>query len=435
MNTRREFIRSTVLGAAAIGVSPLLLGSGAPGGGEDSRFAPPAFPPEPNGVGDVFDLVRPLGPIILASDRGCPMVKDALSGGPASQVRLVKGEGAWTKGGLVVGGGEAILGVPSLPVLGNRSNYARVDFASDSPLSTVELRLVTTDHPTQGKMLSPLRARLSGGAFVLLSLTDEVLAGDPSRVVFTPRPGEWHTMELITFQKSVHARISGCGTVLRLPDRLRFIPGSPGLRLAPAPNARVCARDWLVTAIGPTSPLLGAIGDSITAGLQFGPEVDDYVHRVTRALGQEFVLNTGSGGATTGIDRARFRYEITPFRPRLVWIESGSNDIAKGLHAAQIYENLAAMAAQINWGGRAVFSTVLPRKDFGPAAWAERGRLNELIRASGFPFVERAKPCETPGNKERMRPDYDSGDGTHPNARGAAAIADAAVAVFRQFAS
>lgn len=118
----------------------------------------------------------------------------------------------------------------------------------------------------------------------------------------------------------------------------------------------------------------------------------------------------------------------------MVWIESGSNDIAHGLGDARIYGNLMAMAAQIDWGGRAVLSTVLPRRDFGPAMREERRRLNELIRNGGFPFVERAGICEIPGDKEQMRPDFDSGDGTHPNAKGTAAIAEAAILVFRQFA-
>ena len=108
--------------------------------------------------------------------------------------------------------------------------------------------------------------------------------------------------------------------------------------------------------------------------------------------------------------------------------------IAAGLNASQIFENLIAMAAQINWGGRAVFSTVLPRPDFVPAMREERRRLNEFIRSGGFPFVERAKICEAPGDKERMRPDFDSGDGTHPNAKGTAAIAETAITVLSQFA-
>jgi len=420
MITRREFIRSAVLGASAAGVFPRLWA-------ETAR-------PAADGTEEMFNLIRPGGPLVLASDLGRPMVRDALNGSALSQVRLVKGTGAWTEEGLVVDAGETILGVPALPALGNRSTYTRVEFATDSPLSTIELRLVTTYHPVQGRPLLPLRACLSGGAFTLLSLSDDLLAGDRKKVVFTPRPGEWHTLELITFQKSVHARISGCDTVLHLPDKLRFIPGSPGLRLAPAPGSKVQARDWLVTGLGPRSPLLGVIGDSVTGGLQFGPEADDYVHQVTRALGQEYILNTGSGGAATGQDRARFAYEIAPFRPRLVWMESGSNDIFGRVKAAKIYENLLAMVAQIDWPGKPVFSTVLPRRDFVPAMQEERRKLNALIRNGPVPFVERATICEAAGNKELMRPDFDSGDGAHPNAKGAAAIAEAAIRVFRHLA-
>jgi lysophospholipase L1-like esterase len=372
----------------------------------------------------MFDLLGPEGPLYLASETGLVFADDSLA-------CVVQGGAVRDAESQIVTYDETLFFSRERCVPGNRSTYARVRFRCDSPDVTVELRLVQTLRPVHNQRLTPLCARLERGCFTLTGLHDDVLAGDPTTPVFAPTPGTWHTLELLTFQKSTLARVSGCPTVLKKPDHLRFLPGTPGLRVIAPRGAPVRLRDWLVTAVGPRDATLGAIGDSITAGLQHGPEADSYVHQVTRALGQPFTLNTGSGGATTTLDRARFAYEIAPFQPQWVWIESGTNDLTGGLRATDIFANHQAMATAVNWRGRALFSTVPPRNTDQAAANRERRALNALIRASGLPFVDRSAVVADPSNPDRLSAEFDSGDGTHLNPAGNAAVAGEAVRLLR----
>lgn len=372
----------------------------------------------------MFDLLGPGGPLCLASDSGRVFADDTLA-------CVVQGGAVGDGASRTVTYDETVFFSQERCVPGNRSTYARVRFRCDSADATVELRLVQTLQLVHGRRLMPLRARLERGRFTLLGLHEDVLAGDPTTPIFAPTPGMWHTLELLTFQKSTHARVSGCATVLIKPDHLRYLPGTPGLRIVAPRGAPVRLRDWLVTAVGLRDATLGVIGDSITAGLQHGPEADSYVHQATRALGQPFTLNTGSGGATTAVDRARFAFEIAPFRPRWVWIEGGTNDLTGGLRATDIFANHQAMAAAIDWDGRALFSTVPPRNTDRADSNRERRALNALIRASGLPFVDRSAVVADPSNPDRLRAEFDSGDGTHLNPAGNAAVASEAVRLLR----
>ena len=253
-------------------------------------------------------------------------------------------------------------------------------------------------------------------------------------------PGTVYTLTVLLFQKAVYARLTGAdvpaGAIeLVVTDRRRFIPGFPGFGLRTNPQATrggLEIFDWRVTPVGPaTNCRLGVIGDSITAGIDGEPEAESYVHLATQSLGQAFVLNTGSGGSSTTLDLGRFPYEIAPFRPAIVWIEGGTNDIGAGVKAAIAFENMQKQAALITWGGRAVFSTVPPRVLPTPAHYAELTELNRLIRASGRPIVDRHALVVDPADPRHIRADFCHTDGIHITRPGQALIAHEAAQLFK----
>lgn len=328
------------------------------------------------------------------------------------------------------------------PMLGNRSQLAQLSFCSTQTgvapgrHGLVEMRLCRGTTPDD----LPLRIRVENGTFYILGLNGEVvLAGDRATPVFTQAAGTVYTLTVLLFQKAVFAKLFGAdvpgGAVeLVIPDRRRFIPGRPGFGLQP--NARATGGelrvfDWSVTPVGPAENCrLAAMGDSITAGNDGEPEAESYVHLATHALGQRRVLNTGSGGSMTALDLGRFPHEVAPFKPQIVWIEGGTNDIGTGLSAEQAFQNMQRQTELITWGGRAVFSTVPPRVLPAAGHYAELAQLNRLIRESGRPFVDRHAVVCDPTDPRHLRPDFCQPDGIHITRAGHGRIAAEAVRIF-----
>lgn len=434
MLPRREFLRHTALGAVALLAASRLRA--APVESELDRLRARLRTAEELGVPYLHDSLR-----LDASSPAALTVHTQLAD-PAHCGRRLEG---WSVRG----------GVPSAytwvtlrdaPALGNRSQWAQFSFRSTQTgvapdrHGLVEMRLcrgTTSDD-------IPLRVRVDDGFFYILGLNnDTVIAGDRTTLLCPLVPGADYTLGVLLFAKAIHARLTGPGlpsraVELTVPDRRRFIPGRPSFGLRPAPHAtggEFLVFDWQVTPVGPPPPCrLGLIGDSITAGNDMEPEVDSYAHLVTRALGQEHVLNTGSGGSTTALDLARLPFEIAPFRPAITWIESGTNDLGAGLAAAEIFQNLTRSAALVDaWGGRPVFSTVPPRPLPDAAAHARLAELNRLIRTAGRPCVDRHTLVCDPANPLRLRPDLAKPDGIHINAAGHALVARDAIHLFSSF--
>ena len=392
--------------------------------------------------------------LTTAAQRGVSYVDDDLSQHAPNPVRLSvhtlladpahcgRDDLGWTVAGGIADAYTYVV-LRDRPVLGNRSQLAQLSFRSTQAgvprgeHGLIELRLcrgTTADN-------LPLRIRIEDGRFYILGLNgDTVLAGSRDQPVFTMTAGTVYTLKVLLFAKAVVAQLEGAdlpGKRLELviPDRYRFIPGLPGFGLRPNPHAtsgRLTVSDWSVTPVGPAENCaLGVIGDSITAGMDREPEAESYVHLATRALGQIHVLNTGSGGSTTTLDLGRFPFEIAPFRPRLVWIEGGTNDIGMGQSAETIFENMKRQAALITWGGKPVFSTVPPRVLPSPAHSEELAQLNQLIRESGVPFVDRHALVGDPADPRQIRPEFRHADGIHITRPGQARIGEAATRLFQ----
>lgn len=395
-----------------------------------------------------------LAQLKTAEELGVDYVRDALTDDFASALPLTvhthlanpahcgRGRRGWSvRGGVANAYTWAVL--RDRPVLGNRSLLAQLSFCSTQTgvapgeHGLVEMRLSRGTMPDD----VPARVRMENGTFYLLALNDDtVLAGDRSARVFRMSGGTVYTLTVLLFRKAVYARLQGAdvpdGAVeLEVPDCRRFIPGLPGFGLWPnarATGGELAVFDWRVTPVGPAENCrLGAIGDSITAGNADEPEAESYVHLATRVLGQDLVLNTGSGGANTTQDKERFPFEIAPFRPGIVWIEGGTNDIGAGVKAEAIFANMMAEANAINWGGKAVLSTVPPRVMPPTANHTELDRLNRMIRESGRPFVDRHAAVCDPADPRQIRPEFSKPDGVHVTATGHVRIAEMATQVFR----
>lgn len=360
---------------------------------------------------------------------------------PGNPAHYGRGEQGWfVRGGIKDGcvAAEASAGIKP----GNRSFYSRFDFMSTQtgvvPGHHGVYELKVAEGTTADRI--PVRLRIDNGKFVFLDInTNKVIAGDPERPLFAQSAGVRYRFEALFVQKGIYGRLSGGDLAeaieISIPDRTRYIPGYPGLGMKSNPEAtggEAIIMNWHVTPVGPDKPLIGAIGDSITAGATGEPEAESYVAIVTAGLGQRCVLNVGSGGATTGLDAARFPIEIAPFRPRIVWIESGTNDICAGITAEPIYENMMKQVGMIAWGGIPVLSTVPPCSSDTELNNEQRLRLNIMIRESGYAYMDRHALLKDPLDEHKLKPEYDQGDGTHLTPLASRAVGEAALAIMRK---
>jgi hypothetical protein len=70
-----------------------------------------------------------------------------------------------------------------------------------------------------------------------------------------------------------------------------------------------------------------------------------------------------------------------------------------------------------------------------PELHAELLRLNQLIRDSGQPFVDRYALVVDPANPQQIRGEYRHADGIHITRTGQARIADEAIKLLRKIAA
>jgi lysophospholipase L1-like esterase len=126
---------------------------------------------------------------------------------------------------------------------------------------------------------------------------------------------------------------------------------------------------------------------------------------------------------------------------RTVIVLEGINDIAiseatrgEPVTAAQLVDGYQTLiqAAHDN-GVRVIGATIMPTKGtIFPAYYTERGEavrdaVNSWIRTGGAydAVVDLDRVFADPTDPDRMRPEYNSGDGVHPNDTGMNAIAEA----------
>ncbi len=227
---------------------------------------------------------------------------------------------------------------------------------------------------------------------------------------------------------------------------------------------------WMISGIDvlPSTQLnaVVAFGSSTTDGV--GSTLDanrrwpDYLARRLRdAGGTRFmpVINAGlSGNQLTsselpvagGTGSASFVPGISSFSPlmfgeaglqRLAWdvmaqsgatdliIHSGSNDLRVGVDGATLIEAFQQVVRQARQSYRRVFGTTILPGGYPAEQVEQRQLVNTWIREEGHQWFDAvfdfATPLASPSGEALLHPEYDSGDGTHPNDEGYRLMAEA----------
>ncbi|MEV6871538.1 SGNH/GDSL hydrolase family protein [Amycolatopsis sp. NPDC051128] len=197
-----------------------------------------------------------------------------------------------------------------------------------------------------------------------------------------------------------------------------------------------------------------AFGDSITEGSGSTPDADNrYPDELAKRL---VAAGRGLGVANAGIsgnrlltdadgmgDRATARFQRDALgRPgvRSVIVLAGVNDLGVGVGTsgrpptpAQLIGGYRALIAAAHARGvRVLGATILPFKGATDQGYyTERGgqvraAVNNWIRTSGEydAVVDLARALADPADPDKLRAEYDSGDGLHPNDAGMRAMAN-----------
>ena len=176
------------------------------------------------------------------------------------------------------------------------------------------------------------------------------------------------------------------------------------------------------SSLGRDGPLIVVLGDSLTAGL--GLDVDQaYPAVLERQLQQDgytvTVVNAGVSGDTTagGLSRVEWALEGDV---RILVVALGGNDGLRGLPVAQMKENLSGIVSQASRRGIAVLLAGMEAPPNLGASYAGEFRevfldLAETSDLVLLPFLLAGVAAEPLLNQE---------DGIHPNARGAAIVAE-----------
>lgn len=113
----------------------------------------------------------------------------------------------------------------------------------------------------------------------------------------------------------------------------------------PAPETK-----WAVVNLDQVkSGSIVALGDSLTEGVAVG-EKENYPWLLSQAFGEP-VINAGVAGDTTEGGLRRLEADVLAYKPRLVFIELGGNDLKQGVPAQQAFGNLRAIIAQLQANG------------------------------------------------------------------------------------
>jgi acyl-CoA thioesterase-1 len=191
----------------------------------------------------------------------------------------------------------------------------------------------------------------------------------------------------------------------------------------------VVAAGMLLAASGPpagqaaaATPVIVAIGDSLTAGLGL-PEKDSFPAQLERALkarGQQVeVVNAGVSGDTAAAGLARLDWAM-PDDASAVIIELGANDALQGLDPAATKATLEKIVTELKARG-------LPILLAGMEAPPNLGKeYVEQFRALYADLAQRYDLILYPFFLDGVALDdhYTLGDGMHPNAEGVARIVD-----------
>ncbi len=164
------------------------------------------------------------------------------------------------------------------------------------------------------------------------------------------------------------------------------------------------------------------LGDSLTAGygLSRAEAFPGRIEARIRAAGLPWrVVNAGVSGDTSAGARARLDWVLRQ-KPGLVFLCIGANDGLRGIPVVETERNLRAILDRAKGDGvRVVLAGVLLPENYGPAyREAFRALYPRLAKEYRLPFL----PFLLEG--VALRPELNQEDGIHPNAQGAARVAE-----------
>jgi len=185
---------------------------------------------------------------------------------------------------------------------------------------------------------------------------------------------------------------------------------------------------------GPSGNRVVFLGDSITDGW-----------RINQYFPGKPYVNRGIGGQITGQMLGRMKADVIDLKPAVVVILAGTNDLARGVSAGTIQNNLAMIATLAEASGvTPVFSSILPVSDHHKSQDPNYERtplrppsqilslnvwLKQKSREAGYVFLDYHSAMV--GDDGQLRAEL-AADGLHPNGEGYKIMAPLAEAAIQQ---
>ncbi len=195
-----------------------------------------------------------------------------------------------------------------------------------------------------------------------------------------------------------------------------------------------------VIATTPGATVVG-VGDSIIHSSCTTGEMSGYGVRacalVSTATRPVSYVNEGFPGRNSLGFCTNGLWAIEQFRPQVTVIQSWTrNETWTGEQADLAFARAMAVAdATRRRGGVPILTTAAPSFAEVPEAEPVRDAANERVRAlgrQGWPVLDVDALWGTGGTPNVYRPDYDAGDGWHPNDRASAAAAEVLASLLRR---
>jgi len=190
----------------------------------------------------------------------------------------------------------------------------------------------------------------------------------------------------------------------------------------------------------PSIDLVG-MGDSLTWGYPFGPEVS-WLDLAAGETGLK-VVNQGISGETTGEMLARFDQDVVGLKPRAVTIMGGTNDAWAGFMVPEVEGNIRTMVDKARQAGiEAIVCLPPPLCQIGSDITASflkkmavlladyREACRELAYSQGSKLLDFYTPLLDPATGWGQREYFV--DDAHPGVEGYRAMAAVAIALFRK---
>ena len=165
-----------------------------------------------------------------------------------------------------------------------------------------------------------------------------------------------------------------------------------------------------------------AMGDSLTAW----PSDNPWPERLDKGDANLRILhNAGVPGDTTAEMRARFDSDVLGYKPNVVFIMGGTNDLGHNVSQATTIANLKAMVLAAKAKGIRVFLMTIPPDSYtsmAPDIDSLNGAIVRLGNATSVVVIDIHSPLSTPTGVYVQR---FTSDGLHFSTLGAATVASA----------